>query len=289
MMHLLITGAWSEAEKHFSQLQELGYEISFLQQESDPLPCDPEWVEGVICNGLFLHHPIEAFPRLRYIQLTSAGFDRVPMEYVREKGIEIHNARGVYSIPMAEFAIGGVLSIYKGFAQFHRQQEQHIWMKNRELRELAGKKVVIVGCGDVGAECAKRFHAFGTDVTGVNRTVKAIDGFDRVVPLEALCQEIRGADVVVVTVALTRETIGLVKACQLKQDAILVNISRGPIVDLKGMACAAVLDVFDEEPLAVESPLWDADKVLITPHNSFVSEGNAFRLSNLIMDHLKQA
>ena len=73
-------------------------------------------MEGVVCNGLFLHHPIERFPNLRFIQLTSAGYDRVPMDIVREKGIEIHNARGVYSVPMAEFAVAGVLSVYKGLA-----------------------------------------------------------------------------------------------------------------------------------------------------------------------------
>ena len=99
-MHLLLTGAWNEAEAHIPQLQKLGHEIVFLQQEADPLPCDPAWVEGTICNGLFLHHSIEVFPNLRFIQLTSVGFDRVPLDYVREKGIEIHNARGVYSVPM---------------------------------------------------------------------------------------------------------------------------------------------------------------------------------------------
>ena len=285
-MHLLLTGAWNEAEAHIPLLQKLGHEIVFLQQEADPLPCDPAWVEGTICNGLFLHHSIEVFPNLSFIQLTSVGFDRVPLDYVREKGIEIHNARGVYSVPMAEFAIAGVLSIYKDLPRFQRQQDAHVWQKNRELRELAGKRVVIVGCGDVGTECAKRFQAFGCQVVGVNRTVKELRYFDRIEGLEALSREIETADVLIVTLALTAETRGLVKACQLKPDAVLVNISRGAVVDLKGLGCAAVLDVFAEEPLDPQSPLWDAEKVLITPHNSFVGEGNAHRLSELILKNL---
>lgn len=285
-MHLLLTGAWNEAEAHIPLLQKLGHEIVFLQQEADPLPCDPAWVEGTICNGLFLHHSIEVFPNLRFIQLTSVGFDRVPLDYVREKGIEIHNARGVYSVPMAEFAIAGVLSIYKDLPRFQRQQDAHVWQKNRELRELAGKRVVIVGCGDVGAECAKRFQAFGCQVVGVNRTVKELRYFDRIVSLDALSREIETADVLIVTLALTAETRGLVKACQLKPDAVLVNISRGPVVELEDLCCAAVLDVFAEEPLDPQSPLWDAEKVLITPHNSFVGEGNAHRLSELILKNL---
>ena len=222
-MNLLITGAWNEAEKHFPLLTESGHSLCFLQQEKDPLPCDPAWVEGVICNGLFLYHAIESFPRLRYIQLTSAGFDRVPMDYVRENRIEIHNARGVYSVPMAEFVLASVLERYKELSLFRAQQEEHLWKKRRGLRELAGKKVVIVGCGDVGAACAKRFQAFDASVVGVNRTVREVSSFDAVVGMDSLEDELQSADIAVVTVALTDETRGLVKARLLKPDAILVN------------------------------------------------------------------
>ena len=286
-MHLLITGAWREAEQYLPLLQEKGHTVVYMGQEDGPLPCDPSWVEGAICNGLFLHHPIESFPRLRFIQLTSAGFDRVPMDYIREKGIEIHNARGAYSIPMAEFAVAGVLAVYKGLAQFRRQQERHVWQKNRGLRELSGKTVVIVGCGDVGTECAKRFKAFGTAVIGVNRTVREIECFDEIVGLDRLDGALSRADVAVVTVALTEETRGLVKARLLRPDAVLVNISRGGTVDLEGARCELLLDVFETEPLDPQSPLWDEDDVQITPHNSFVGDGNADRLCALILRALQ--
>lgn len=286
-MHLLITGAWNEAERHFPLLESKGHEICYLKQERDPLPCEAQWVEGIICNGLFLYHAIESFPNLRYIQLTSAGFDRVPLDYVREKGIEIHNARGVYAIPMAEFAVAGVLAVYKDLAMFLRQQEQHTWRKLRELRELSGKTVVIIGCGDVGTECAKRFAAFGCRVIGVNRSPGAREGFDQILGLEALDRELQTADIVIASLALTRETRGLVKASLLKPEAVLVNISRGAVVDLRGRVCAAVLDVFEEEPLARSSALWDDDRVLVTPHNSFVGDGNASRLCDLILKNLE--
>ncbi len=285
-MHLLITGAWSKAEQYFPALEKSGHELSFMPQEAGPLPCDPAWVEGIVCNGLFLHHPIESFPNLRYIQLTSAGYDRVPMETVREKGIEIHNARGVYSVPMAEFAVAGVLSIYKGLAQFQRQQERHVWQKNRGLRELAGKTVVIIGCGDVGRACAKRFAAFGCRVIGVNRTVGPMEHFDEIVGLDRLDEVLPRADAAVVTIALTDETRGLVKARLLRPDAVLVNISRGGTVDLTDAQCELLLDVFEDEPLDKQSPLWDADRVHITPHNSFVGDGNAERLGQVITENL---
>ena len=284
-MHLLITGAWREAEAHFMQLQQVGHEICFLQQEADPLPCDPGWVEGVICNGLFLHHPIQAFPHLRFIQLTSAGLDRVPMDYVRAKGIEIHNARGVYSIPMAEFVLASVLERYKSLSVFRRQQEERKWNKIRTLRELAGKRVVIVGCGDVGSECAKRFHAFGCNVIGVNRSVRDTTSFDMVVGLEKLDEMLSDADIAVITIALTAETRGLVKARLLRPDALLVNISRGGTVDLADAKCELLLDVFEQEPLDSQDELWES--AIVTPHNSFVGEGNGERLWGVIREHLR--
>ena len=116
-MNLLITGAWTDAQEHIAEIEALGHQVRFLQQEKEQLPCTYEWVEGVICNGIFLHHSISRFVNLRYIQLTSAGYDRVPMDEVERRHIEIHNARGVYSIPMAEFALTGVLDIYKNMAK----------------------------------------------------------------------------------------------------------------------------------------------------------------------------
>ena len=112
-MNLLITGAWQEAEAHLDELRAMGHEIEFLRQEKDALPCKGSWVEGIVCNGLFLHHELDEVPRLRYLQLTSAGLDRIPLERMRLKGVRIHNARGVYSVPMAEHAVWGVLSLYR--------------------------------------------------------------------------------------------------------------------------------------------------------------------------------
>lgn len=295
-MKLLITGAWQQAKEHIPELRALGHEVSFLQQERDPLPCDPETIEGVVCNGLFLYHPIEQFTRLRFIQLTSAGFDRVPMDYVKDHNIEIRNAAGVYSIPMAEFALAGVLSLYKKLDTFLAQQRNHAWTKQRNLRELNGKCVLIIGCGNVGSECAKRFSAFGCKVIGLNRTVKPKAFFDEVYPLAELDDLLPGADIVVVTIALTKETRGLMTAgriCLMKPDAILVNISRGAVVPTCALEESidsiggAVLDVFEEEPLSPDSPLWDKENVLVSPHNSFVGEGNAERLSSLVIRNIK--
>ena len=296
-MRLLITGAWSDAKAHIPELEATGHEVCFLQQERDTLPCDPAWVEGVICNGLFLHHPIESFPNLRYIQLTSAGFDRVPMDYVKAHGIEIHNARGVYSIPMAEFAVAGVLQVYKQSRFFYENQRARRWEKRRDLLELSGKTVLILGCGSVGTECAKRFRAFGCKVLGLNRTVRENPAFDEIRPLDELNSVLPEADVMILTLGLSAETQHLMNAerlALLKPGAVLVNLARGALIDTEALTAVlpkltgAVLDVFEEEPLPDTSPLWDAENVLLTPHNSFVGEGNGARLARVIIDSLRK-
>lgn len=287
-MNLLLTGAWSQARECTDELRAMGHEVAFLQWEQDGLPCDPDWVEGVVCNGLFLHHPMGAFRNLRFVQLTSAGYDRVDLQEVDSRGIVIRNARGVYSAPMAEFAVASVLATYKRLGEFHDQSRRHEWAKLRDLRELVDKRVLIVGCGSVGQACARRFGAFECKVRGVDLVPLRLDCFDEVRGLESLDGELTRADVVVVCVPRTERTTHLVKASLLKKGAILVNISRGATVDLHGLdsGSTAVLDVFEEEPLPADDPLWDASNVIITPHNSFVGEGNASRLTRVILANL---
>lgn len=295
-MNLLVTGAWSGAKENMGNLVQLGHSVQFLQQEKDVLPCPYEWIEGVICNGLFLAHPIDRFTNLHYIQLTSAGFDRVPMDYVQANGIEIHNARGVYSIPMAEFALCGVLQLFKKSSTFAENQKLHRWEKQRDLIELNGKTVCIVGCGSVGTECAKRFKAFGCRVIGVDLFVREDESYHEMFPLALLDGVLEQSDIVVLTLPLTEETKHLMNSkrfAKMRQGSVLVNIARGAVVNTEALSNAlsenlsgAVLDVFEEEPLAESSPLWDMENVILTSHNSFVGDGNTQRLSEVVFCNL---
>ena len=295
-MKLLVTGAWNSAKEQLDNLKALGHEVVFMQNESDALPVEPAWVEGVICNGLFLHHDIASFLNLRYIQLTSAGFDRVPMDIVRSRNIHICNARGVYSIPMAEFALCGVLQLYKQSRFFADNQAQHGWNKHGNLLELWGKQVTVVGCGNIGQECAKRFAAFGCRMVGVDIFEGTVPHIEQMYHISRLKEVLPHSDVVVLTLPLTAETRHLFSAETLacmKPGAILVNIARGGVVDtqaleqaLRGHLGGAVLDVLEEEPLNPAHPLWDMENVLITPHNSFVGDHNGQRLETVIYENL---
>ena len=295
-MNILVTGAWKCTEEYLNKIKELGNEVFFLQNEKDPLPCESKIIEGVICNNLFAFHKIEEFTSLKYIQLTSAGLDRVPLDYIKEKNIKIYNAGGVYSIPMAEFAIGGILQIYKQASFFMKNKENKIWEKNRKLLELYGKNVCIVGSGNIGTECAKRLNAFGANVIGVDLFPREDENYKHIYHINDLKNVLENIDIVILTLPLTNDTYHLFDDemfnC-LKDGALLVNISRGKVVDEEALIKAldnklmgAVIDVFEEEPLNANSALWNKENIIITPHNSFIGDGNNKRLSDLILKNI---
>lgn len=296
-MTLLVTGAWNCTSEQLNQIESLGHSIVFMQNEKDVLPCDYMEIEGVICNGLFLYHSIEKFCNLRFIQLTSAGFDRVPMDYVKAHGIEIHNARGVYNIPMAEFALCGVLQLYKQSRFFFENQKQVRWEKHRGILELYGKTVCIVGCGNVGTECAKRFQAFGCKVLGVDLYPREDNAYEKMYALVNLDEALSRADVVVLTLPLTADTRYMMneqRFAKMKDGSVLVNIARGAVVEEQALLKAldekllgAVLDVFEEEPLSADNQLWSKKNVIVTPHNSFVGDGNEDRLFEVFLEKLE--
>ncbi len=297
-MKLLITGAFSATAEQLDMLSSLGFELMLQKDERGVPECDFSEADAVICNGLFLYHDISEFKELKFIQLTSAGLDRVPLDEIRKRGITLFNARGVYSVPMAELALAGTLSLYKHLNTFSENQKAHMWQKDRELRELCGETVAIVGCGSVGTECAKRFSTFGTRVIAVDITKPESEIYSEFYDINDIKKALGIADTVVLTLPLTDETRGMFNGemfSHFKDGSVLVNVSRGAVVnenDLikaleNGKPAGAVLDVFENEPLDESSKLWGMKNVIITPHNSFVSPKNNARLFKLAYDNLK--
>lgn len=296
-MNLLVTGAWNATQDQLTQLHKLGYTVIWQQQENAPLVCAYGDVEACICNGLFLYHPIEKFTSLKLIQLTSAGYDRVPLDVIQSLGISIFNARGVYSIPIAEHTILGVLALYRRFADLHASQTAHKWEKIRNMEELNCKTVLILGCGSVGTECAKRFQAFNCKVIGIDLLPRNNHAFyDKMVSMDRLHTLLAETDVIVLALPLTDDTRHIIdknRLSMLKHNAILVNIARGDLVDptaleaeLASGRIRAVLDVFGEEPLGDKNILWQLPQVVITPHVSYVGSGTPGRLWQIIQENL---
>ena len=294
-MKAIVTGALQATAEDLAALEQLGLEVTLHPDERAQVP-NPEGYELAVCNNLFGFHDLDLFPNLKYIQLTAAGMDRLPLDRIRDRGIEVRNAVGVYSIPMAEFALWGVLELYKQGRFFAQNQQLHRWEKHRHLRELSGKTVLIVGCGGVGRECAKRFSAFGCRCIGVARSERQQPHFDRISPMSQLPALLPEADVVVLALPLTEDTRHLfddAMFARMKAGSILVNLARGAIVDTDALLRAlsvplsgAVIDVFETEPLPEDSPLWDAENLILTPHNSFVGEQNHKRMMETVIRNL---
>ena len=296
-MKLLMTGAFNCTAEQKLNIEKLGCEVMFQQMENEPLSAEMFSADAVICNGLFLHNDLDKFPNLKFVQLTSAGLDRVPVDKMKEKSITLCNARGVYSTPMAEWALTGVLTLYKHTNTFYNNQQNHKWVKDRSVKELSASTICIVGCGSVGTECAKMFKPFAKEIIAVDIVKPTSDLFYAYYTINNVTKAVKNADVVILTLPLTDETRNMFNKELLslfKNDAILVNIARGAVVNEDDLINAlknnelggAVLDVFETEPLDEKSELWNLPNVVITPHNSFVSPKNNERLFELVYNNL---
>lgn len=297
---VLLTGAYQYTEEQLHMIEKMGWKVTFVKNELEPIGIPTDQFDAVICNGLFLHNDIAEFKKLKMVQSTSAGMDRLPIEYMEKHHIMYYNAKGVYSIPMAEWAVMSILEICKNAHGFFRKRQEHTWEKDRSLLELTGKKVCIIGYGDVGHETAKRLAAFGTEITAVNRSrVEEDSVISRWLPLDRLDEALPEADIVILCIALTEETRGLLNVDRMrlmKQEGILVNVARGALIDEKALTSClkegklrgTALDVFETEPLSAESELWEIPGVIISPHNSFVGDHVRERMFDLICENLKR-
>jgi len=298
-MKLLLTGAFNYSDEQLSQIESLGYEIIFVQDERIPLQVDVSGIEAVVCNGLFLYNDISEFKNLKFIQVTSAGLDRVPLDYINKHGIKLFNARGVYSIPMAEWVVLKILEIYKKSRHFYEAQRDHRWDKQRDLLELTGKTASIIGFGDVGTEIAKRLKAFGVHIIGVDIKEIQFELIDEYYEVQNIDSALSKSDIVILTLPLTEDTRHLINKDRIKVmkgSAVLINVARGGVIDERALVKAlrqdkllgAALDVFEEEPLSSSSELWNMERVIVTPHNSFVSDMYNERLFSVIINSLER-
>ncbi len=293
----LVTGALSLSQDEARALETLGLEV-FVHPDERTAVADPGSYGIVICNALFQYQPVEEFTGLKLVHLTSAGLDRAPVDYFRSHGIRLFSAQGVYNAPMAEFALCGVLQLYKQSRFFYRNQLELRWEKHRGLMELTDKRVCVLGAGSVGRELAKRFSAFEAHVVGVDLFPIDSPAFEAVRGLDGLDEALETSDVVALTLPLSEETRHFMNAERLgrmKPGAVLVNISRGAVVDeaalvrslRSGRLAGAVLDVFEEEPLPAQSFLWGMDNVILSPPNAFVSDRTHGRMMELIVRNVK--
>ncbi|WP_372958428.1 D-2-hydroxyacid dehydrogenase [Marinobacter sp.] len=217
--------------------------------------------------------------KLEWIHATSAGVDALMFPALIDSDVTVTNARGIFDRSIAEYVLCTMLMFAKDFPRSMRLQAGHKW-KHRDTERAEGREVLIVGAGSIGRQIARLARAVGMNPHGVARRARSgDDDFVAVHANEQLFDQLAVADFVVIAAPLTPQTEGLFdqKAfAAMKKEARLINIGRGPIVNTKdlidalnkGEIAGAALDVFEEEPLPEDHPLWEMGNVILTPHMS---------------------
>lgn len=247
-----------------------------------------------------LEHILERAPKVEWIHSFSAGVERVATPMVRERGLLVTNARGVFSRPIAEYLVMMLLAVARRLPQLLELQRERTWQPLR-ARELSAMTVGIVGFGSIGLDLARLLAPFGTKVVAVRRhPERGSEGAEiEVLGPDGLDDLLRRSDAVVLTAPLTGETediIGPRELSLMRPRAWLYNIARGKLVDERALRTAlgngaiggAVLDVFRDEPLPADSPLYDTPNLVLTPHTSWASDLVAQRSLDLFVGNLQR-
>lgn len=287
-----------EQKARANHLESMGYKVYFEKESTFAYKPYMKDVEVLVCYQVFERLNIDDFPALKWIQLTSMGFEQVPEEQVTDRGIIVTNNRGGYSIPMGEWVVLNILELIKNRKTAYQNQAQKSWRMDFSITELYKKKVAFIGTGDIAKEAVKRLQGFEVEILGVNTKGRNVDGFDQCFPMAELESVLEQSDVVISCLPHTEETehtFNKTTLGKMKKDAILINVSRGAIINeqdliqhlIEGNLKGVALDVFEKEPLPEESKLWDFDRVVITAHNSWVSEEIEERRWALILGNLE--
>lgn len=295
-MKILITVKISDEQ--FKKIHDLGYDVVRISESKVTNSSETDDVDILVCYNPFKTLDIEKMKNLKYIMLTSVGFDQLPKEKVLARNIQVTNNRGGYSIPMAEWIVMCILEIYKRAKMFYNQQQEKIWhMDLVSISELYGQRIGFLGTGTIAIEAAKRLQGFGVEIWGNNTNGRDVEYFDKCFSKDEIDEIFKNCDVVVSTMPCTKETEGMFdkdKFSLMKEGSSFINVGRGKNVkedDLLlylGKFKGVALDVFEQEPLPKESLLWDAENVIVTPHNCWVSEKNPIRVETLMYSNLKK-
>jgi phosphoglycerate dehydrogenase-like enzyme len=236
---------------------------------------------------------------VEYFQLPSVGCDPYLDRGLPEKpNFTLCNARGVMTIAVAEHFVAMLMALARRLPQHVDDRRTKRWQRQPVYSEVAGTTVCLVGLGEIGTAIARRCLGLEMNVVGVRK--RAASGHElvrRVYPLDRLTEAISQADHVVLTLPATPETVNLVDAgvlAAMKPGAYLYNLARGGLVDEDALVAAlhsghlagAGLDVFAQEPLPDDSPLWELDNVIVTPHAAGRSVREFDRLCDLFVENL---
>lgn len=216
---------------------------------------------------------------VKWVHCLSAGVEKLLFPELVESPVPVTNAKGVFKRSLAEFAVLGMLYFYKRVRRLVESQRAHHW-DDFKVDWLPGKVMGVVGYGEIGQECARLAKALGVKIHAIRRRPDLSQNdpiLDRIFGTDQLHEMLGEVDVVLAAAPLTPETRHMLNDAafgEMKRSAIVMNVGRGPVIDEAALVRAlqqkkiagAALDVFEAEPLSADSPLWDMENVLISPH-----------------------
>ncbi|WP_370224516.1 D-2-hydroxyacid dehydrogenase [Cytobacillus sp.] len=243
---------------------------------------------------------LEGSSSLRWFQSWSAGVDSLPLAEMESQGIQITSANGVHANPISETIFALMLGLTRKIHTYVKNQQAKVWHHSGMKLEIHNKTIGLIGTGAIGKETARIAKAFGMKVIGVRHSGKPEEYIDEMYTSGQLNEVLPLCDYVVVTLPLTQETrqlFGAEQFSRMKNSAFFINIGRGEIVketDLiaalqNGQIAGAGLDVFEKEPLSEDSPLWEHDNAIITPHTAGSTEYYTKRvIEDIFIPNLKE-
>lgn len=271
--------------------------------EEGPLPEAWEAAEGVLrwVAGKRYAPLVADGPKVRWLHTASAGVDHVLTPAVKAKpNLVVTDSGPAFEIAISEFVLAWMLLVARRLPELMASQKAHRWESGVQ-QELYGQTVGIIGLGPIGQGVASRAKAFGMRTLGLRRTQSPVPHVDEVlIGTDGLSRLLTESDYIVLAAALTGETKALLGPAQialLKPRAWLINIARGGLIDEPTLIDAlrekkiagACLDVFAQEPLPADSPLWDLPNVHIAPHNSSGwTSGLRERQKTLFLNNLRR-
>ncbi len=316
MPGLLISHAFHH--KHNERLaaleSELGFDVDHIVMPEDPdgrVGSDDlrQATLAFFSSDIYPSHSRQFFAaaqgaeNLEWMHIFPAGSDFPLFQDFLKRGIRLTNSSGASAVPIAQTAIAGLLMLARGFPHWLDAQRRRSWEPLADAGvpgDLSTQTMLVVGVGAIGREISRLGQALGLYVIGVRRSPRdADDPVDEMHTPSELPGLYPRADWLAIAAPLTAETEGLIDSAAL--DALpagtaLLNVGRGPIVDeaamterlATGALSGAYLDVFEEEPLSESSKLWELPNVIISPHNSAASTGNAGRVTEIFFDNYQR-
>ncbi|WP_020620685.1 D-2-hydroxyacid dehydrogenase [Paenibacillus daejeonensis] len=287
------------SEAGLRRIREEAPEVRIVQaDQSQDLAADLKQAEVVVGWQGEVEKACEAEgSRIQWIQAWGAGIDRMPLELFAHKGISLTTASGVHPHPVSETALAMMLAFARNLHISIRHQAERRWENPSGMTELHGKTIGIIGVGAIGEEIARMAQAFGMKTLGIRRSGEPVGVIDQMFDGTGLDSVLAESDIVVAIMPLTDDThhmFGREQFARMKSSAIFINVSRGATVDTEALIDAlrsgdiagAGLDVFEQEPLPAEHPLWELTNVIITPHNGGATDRYEERVLDIFLQNL---